>query len=674
MKKLLGSVICITVTYCLSAQLTQGSVASTTAPGGSIYFYQYKPPHYNSNTDLLPLIISLHGGGEGGPADGSNLNHVLDFGLPKLVNDGSVLEFTWQNKTEGFIMLAPQTTADLTTDWPLFYVDEMIAYGVGNLRVDPNRVFLTGYSLGGKGVWKYATSSAANAAKLAGIVPAAAIPVDAGTDFCTISANKVATWVQHSKFDQFGNVQEAIDYTNAVNACSPVVPAVDSIYPTGSHDIYMQKTYDVTNNSHYPNVFQWMLKVNRNLDPATNLAPVPVITGPSTITLTTPVKVKDFPVLDGSGSHDDDDIIMDYLWEQTSGLSLLPNITDEGSGYRQWPTVKIAPAGGLFKVSTGVYDFRLRVKDYLTSKPNHTQFASLTVNVNYPASGFSAPATDAGGVITIQSNESDKKNIGQIDAYPCTDCNVVNYGWAQLSGPSAASLRDFNNIGNSYTGGNAVWFSNLVNPGTYTFQFSATTQHGDVGTDVLTIIKLSAALPVNYAYINGKNAGNKNIITWATTAEVNSDRFDIQRSTDGVNFTVIGSVSSKGGAILTEYSFDDSKAPVGISYYRLSQVDKDGHTAISQIISINNKKTGIYIEKYPNPVHNNLTVTVQGSTNGSLQVAIADMQGKTIMLQQWQKDQSLLKKIVNVTALQNGVYQMIITIGQEKQISSFVKY
>ena len=675
MKKLLGSVICLTVTYCLSAQLTQGSVASPSVPGGSIYFYQYKPPHYNSNTDLLPLIISLHGGGEGGPADGSNLINVLGFGLPKLVNDGSVLEFTWQNKTEGFIMLAPQTTADLTNDWPLYYVDEMIAYGVSNLRVDPNRVFLTGYSLGGKGVWKYATSSATNAAKLAGIVPAAAIPVAAGTNFCNIGANKVATWVQHAEHDEFGGVQQAIDYTNAANNIScpaspgfpapPVVPAVDTIYPTGSHGIYMQKTYDVTNNSHYPNVFQWMLKVNRNLDPATNQNPVPVIAGPSEVDLIAPVNVRSFPLLDGSASFDNDDIIMDYLWEQTAGNTLLPN-----SPANQWPTVSVSSAQ--IGVPAGTYSFRLRVKDYLTFKPGHTQFATKTVNVALPASGHAGPATDAGDDVILGSGETTLPRTGQ--AQPIYGGTLSGYNWTFVSGPQPAVLRTYNGSA-PYTGGdNNVMFTNMTAPGVYIFEFSATTDLGDIGTDQVAITKLSAALPVNYAYINGKNAGNKNVITWATTAEVNSDRFDIQRSADGVNFTIISSVSSKGGAILTEYTFDDSNAPIGISYYRLSQVDKDGHTTISKIISINNKKAGIYIEKYPNPVHNNLTVTVQGNTNGSLQVAIADMQGKTIMLQQWQKDQSLLKKIVNVTALQNGVYQMIITIGKEKQISSFVKY
>ncbi|MEO5683194.1 MAG: T9SS type A sorting domain-containing protein [Chitinophagaceae bacterium] len=668
MKKLLASVVCLVVTHYLFAQLTPNSVASSNVPGpnGRIYFYQYKPPHYN-NTDLFPLIISLHGGGEGGPEGGANLNNVLTYGLPNVVNTGSVLEFTWQNKTEGFIMLAPQTTANLSGDWPLFYVDEMIAYGIANLRVDPNRVFLTGYSLGGKGVWKYATSSTANASKLAGIIPAAAIAIG-GANFCNIASSKVATWVQHGGADNFGGVSEAIAYTNAINACSPVVPAVDSIFPDESHGVYMVKTYNVDNVWRYPNVFQWMLKVNRNLNPATNQNPVPVVAGASVINLTAPVIRRNLPILDGSASYDPDDIIMDYLWEQTGGpTNLLPN-----SQNRQWPTVKIpAELAGAYAVPVGSYQFTFRVKDYLTSKPGHTQFVTKTINVSLPASGHAAPATDAGEDVILANGQTSVQRSG--NALAIYGGSLASFNWKFISGPQTAELRTFNGSGVYPGGDNNVSFTNMTIPGVYTFEFSSTNNFGDVGTDQFTITRLGA-LPVNYSYIKGSNAGSKNIISWATTAEVNSDRFEILRSSDGVNFSVAGTITSRGGATLTEYTFDDSNAPLGISYYRLAQIDKDGKTALSKIVSVNNRKTGIYIEKYPNPVHDNLTVTVQGNTNGSLQVIIADMQGKTLMQQQWQKDQSLLKKVVNVNGLKNGVYQMIVSMGQEKMVSSFVKY
>jgi len=676
MKKL-SVLLCTIIASCLHAQLTQQSVSSLNAPGGRIYFYQYKPPHYN-NTDLFPLIISLHGGGEAGTDDGASLLNVTNYGLPQLVKNGGdgVLEFTWQGKTEGFIMLAPQTNPTLVNNWPVYYVDEMIEYGINNLRVDPNRIFLTGYSLGGKGVWQYAASSTTAASKLAGLIPAAAIPVDAGTNFCNIASSQVAVWVQHALHDEFGNVQQAIDYTNAINACQPLlVPAVDTIYPTGSHGIYMTKTYDFTNGSHYPNLFQWMLKVNRNINTLTDQPPVPVIAAGNTVDLITPVKVQDFPVLDGSGSSDDN-IIMDYLWEQTGGPATI--LSDDIN--RQWPTMKIVVPDGTVGIDPGLYSFRLRVKDYLTSMPGHTQFATININVQLPASGHSAPATNAGPDHLLASTETYWLSQGAYKFYGSTFSSSP-FNWRIIKAPVAApvtgslvpGIENFN--GGPYPGNdNNVRFVNMETPGDYEFEFSVTNNFSETGRDTIKLTRLSSALPVNYAYFNGKNTGSSNVLTWATTSEINSDHFDIKRSADGTSFSKTGTVNSKGGSLLTEYIYEDVNTPLGISYYRLSQVDKDGHSGLSKTISVNNNGRGVYIEKYPNPVHNDLSITVQTNTNGSLQMVIADMQGKTVIQQQWQMNQSLLKRTIDVSALQNGVYHMIITIGGEKQITGFVKY
>lgn len=671
MKKFLVSVICFSVSWCLDAQLVQNSVVTGTH--GTIWFYQYKPPNYN-NTDLFPLIIELHGVGEAGNSQ-ATLSRVTTQGIPLKITQGNELLFTFNGKTEGFVLLAPQSP---DVSWPEYYVDEMIAYGIAHLRVDPNRIFLTGYSAGGGGVWRYATSTAAvnNPIKLAGIVPAASSPN--GTDFCNIASQRIAVWAFHGGDDV--EIPQQTDHQRAVavNACGPAIPAVDTIIQNESHGIYQSVVYDVTNAHHYPNVFQWMLKVNRNIDDANDRAPVPVIAGAPVINLTTPVKVKDYPVLNALGSTDDD-IIMDYKWTQTAGYHLL--IGDANNPKNMFPVATVSDPNFHIGLQPGTFTFQLQVKDYLTSKVNnfgsHTRFAYQTVNISLPASGHSAPAVDAGTSRSI-STSSDRQ-IGNAMAYTCTGCGIQQYGpWTLVSKPAGApnpKILDYNTGTVPYTTGNVgATFSNLVTNGNYVFQFAVKNAAGDVGTDQLTITRINALLPVNYAYFNGQNAGNKNVLNWATTSEINSERFDIMRSTDGVNFTIAGTVASKGGSVLTTYTFDDNNPPIGLAYYRLSQVDKDGQASLSQTISVNNLTTRLYIEKYPNPAHDNLTVTVLGTINGSIQMIIADMQGRTVLQQQWQKNQPRFQKVINVGSLQKGVYQMIIIAGQEKQVSSFVKY
>ena len=678
MKKLLLALFCLGVVYTSDAQMTQGVVTTTTH--GNINFLYYTPPNYRSTGTGHPLIISLGGVGEQGDGSSNPNNGISNLyigGIPKKIKDGEDMVFTYNTTTDGFVVIAPQLPQN--GNWQNYYVDEMMNYAVTHFNIDQNRIFLTGYSLGGIGTWEYGSSPNIN--KLAGIIPiSAGYPADQA--FCSIAGAKVAVWAFMGEKDfTFNNdPYVANEITNTINQCSNlIIPAYDSTYPNEVHgaDFWDNTVYSPTNNKHYPNVFQWMLMINRNIPIAGNQVPVASakMGGTNNYTVTTPFKLSDLPLLDGSGSTDADDIIVDYLWEQLSGPALVNFSTSTTHTYTsQWPTSPIYSDNFGFSLQPGTYTFRLRVKDYLTLLPGHTQTANVTLNVNLPGA-TSAPAVNAGGARSI-SVDNDKQQ-GDAYFYNCTNCNAQSYNWTIVSFPAGASpqLKDFNNINNAYIPGSTqAGFANLTVAGDYKFRYSVANRAGDVGSDILTITRLSSALPVNYAYFKGENAGSKNTLTWATTSEINSDRFDIQRSTDGTSFSNVGTVASKGGAILTEYSFDDNNAPFGISYYRLSQVDKDGKTTLSKTISVNNRKTGVYIEQYPNPVHDNLTVNVQSVVTGKIKMIVADMQGKTIIQQEWQKDQPSLKKIVSVGSLQNGVYQMIISIGQEKTVSSFVKY
>src|SRR5689334_4064763 len=126
----------------LSAQQVPRSL--TAANGTFIGFYEYKPPLYTQNpTRKFPLIIFLHGIGEQG--DGSStLSGVLNIGIPHYINLGLTdMQFNYNGTTEGFLVLSPQLRYG-TGYWPPFYVEEMIRYAKQNLRVDTNRIYLTG--------------------------------------------------------------------------------------------------------------------------------------------------------------------------------------------------------------------------------------------------------------------------------------------------------------------------------------------------------------------------------------------------------------------------------------------------------------------------------------------------------------------------------------------------
>ena len=125
------------------ATLAQRTTHTMPGPRGTIGFYQYLPPGYNSDKlTTHPLIIFLHGIGEKGTGSPQDLQKINCCGIPKYIDNGHNMQFTWNGKTEGFVVLYPQLYSRYGT-WENYFIDSMIRYAKDSLRIDTNRIFLT---------------------------------------------------------------------------------------------------------------------------------------------------------------------------------------------------------------------------------------------------------------------------------------------------------------------------------------------------------------------------------------------------------------------------------------------------------------------------------------------------------------------------------------------------
>ncbi len=90
-------------------------------------------------------------------------------------------------------------------------------------------------------------------------------------------------------------------------------------------------------------------------------------------------------------------------------------------------------------------------------------------------------------------------------------------------------------------------------------------------------------LPVKLLFFDVQAEGKKAHLTWRTATEQNSDRFEIERSINGVHFEKIGSVKAAGYSnVHIDYSFYDVTPKKGINYYRLKEVDIDNSVQLSE--------------------------------------------------------------------------------------------
>jgi len=162
----------------------------------------------------------------------------------------------------------------------------------------------------------------------------------------------------------------------------------------------------------------------------------------------------------------------------------------------------------------------------------------------------------------------------------------------------------------------------------------------------------STPLVAELGDITAVNVGNRNRVDWNTLTEQNGDRFEVERSTNGADFTKIGAVSGKGRA--AAYSFWDNEPVTGVNYYRLKMVDVSGDYAYSQIVTATVRAANSFgIEAYPNPVTNNtVTINVYGAIGANALISVSDVTGKVIRM----IDVKSNAVAIDMTGLAAGVY------------------
>jgi hypothetical protein len=130
-----------------------------------------------------------------------------------------------------------------------------------------------------------------------------------------------------------------------------------------------------------------------------------------------------------------------------------------------------------------------------------------------------------------------------------------------------------------------------------------------------TLDPTTSPLPIELLSFSGNCDGNATTLKWSTATETNNDFFSVEKSIDGIGYSVIGSIDGAGNSLQTlNYSFNDDNPKEGISYYRLKQTDLDGKYKYSDVISVScNQIRPENIIVYPNPASNNVTIELPGN-------------------------------------------------------------
>lgn len=488
------------VTTLIFSQVNAQQTAKTTSSG--IKYFEYLPDGYNSNLNKYPVVISLHGIGE----RGSDINKVANVSLAKYIKYGQKYPF---------IVISPQLTSDKGT-WPATYVMDVVNYVKSKLRIDDRRVYLTGLSLGGYGVWK---TVAAYPEVFAAIVPICS-GGSALSQACDIAEENVPIWAFHGDADHTVSYTVSTKMVSAVNACTPKPSplAKVTIFPGKGHSIW-DKVYKETD------ALNWMTSfVNGSTSGSTPPATWTVSAG-SDKSLTLPTNTA---AIQGSVSG----TTASYAWSKVSG----------GTASLSGTTSSKLTVSNLV---AGTYTFKLTAK----GSDGSSKSDEVKVTVASSTSTNKLPIVDAGSDKTITRN-----SLTLVGSASDPDGYIASYQWTKVSGPGVS-------MSNATT---AKLFTSKLTSGTYYFRLTVKDNKGATKYDDVKLV-------VNYSTASVSDGGSDGT-SYANVAPTVTAGSDKSITLPRNYITLVGSAYDKDGSIASHRWTKLAGGSMGMHNYTTSKL------------------------------------------------------------------------------------------------------
>ncbi len=163
-------------------------------------------------------------------------------------------------------------------------------------------------------------------------------------------------------------------------------------------------------------------------------------------------------------------------------------------------------------------------------------------------------------------------------------------------------------------------------------------------------------------------------LNWETITEQNTSHFEIEKSTDGINFSYLGRVTAAGNSTdkLT-YAFTDVNPATGTNFYRLKMADLDGTFSMSRVIAVKNGSNLVTMELFPNPASDVLQIQLPSVKKETVTLSITDGMGRTIYRRSLQLNEGNNAVSIPVLQLTRGLYFLVLDNKEGRQSASFVK-
>ncbi len=181
-----------------------------------------------------------------------------------------------------------------------------------------------------------------------------------------------------------------------------------------------------------------------------------------------------------------------------------------------------------------------------------------------------------------------------------------------------------------------------------------------------TLASNSNPLPVDLLSFSATCQNNEALINWSTASQLNNDFFTVEKSSDANRWVTLIKAKGEGTVhTVTHYEIKDTELNGNLIYYRLSQTDFNGSTAILKTIAVKGCGTkSVELVDYTF-LQNQLALNLFSANQSSLEIMLADINGKILARKMQTSEPGINKLVIDCSTISNGIY--FIRIKSENQ-------
>lgn len=181
-------------------------------------------------------------------------------------------------------------------------------------------------------------------------------------------------------------------------------------------------------------------------------------------------------------------------------------------------------------------------------------------------------------------------------------------------------------------------------------------------------------LPVKLISFDGNLYNKKSSLQWKVADNEIADRFELESSTDGINFknTAVIFGSTETGTAIYQYTETINSDKI---FYRLKMIDKSQVVTYSKILVFQNGLTeNEMIHILGNPVTDKLTISFSETENKKMDISVVDLSGRhvqTVRINSYKGNN--LVSFSLPPSMQKGMYMIILSDNQSRRSTKFIK-